>query len=292
MTQPSAVPSGRIDAHHHFWDPGRYHYPWMEGEALGPVRRPFGPGDLAPELERAGVSGTLLVQTVADIAETREFLATAESTDFVQGVIGWVDLASPAVGDDLDALLESEHGRWLIGVRHQVHDEPDPDWLNRDNVRRGLRAVRDRGLTYDLLVRAREIPAATATVAALPDLRFVLDHIAKPTIAAGRDEAWSRAMPKLAAHPNVDVKLSGMITEADWHRWSASDLRPFVEATIGWFGLERAMFGSDWPVCLLAAGSYAEMAEATAAALGSLSHDERQLVHRETAVRAYALEQA
>jgi L-fuconolactonase len=288
----SAQPKGRLDAHHHFWDPARYHYPWMEGDLMDPVRRAFGPGDLAPELERAGVTDTLLVQTVADLAETREFLATAASTDFVRGVIGWVDLASPAVGDDLDGLLHAEHGRWLVGIRHQVHDEPDPEWLARADVRRGLQAVQDRGLTYDLLLRAREIPAAAATVAAMPDLRFVVDHIAKPTIAAGADAAWSRAMPALAAHENVDIKLSGMITEAAWRDWSASDLRPFVEAVIGWFGLERAMFGSDWPVCLLAASSYAEVAEATAVALGSLSDREQELVYRDNAVRAYALDPA
>jgi L-fuconolactonase len=285
----SDAPFGILDSHHHFWDPARYHYPWMEGEAMDPVRRAFGPEDLAPELDRSGVTGTVLVQTVADVAETREFLATAASTDFVRGVIGWVDLTSPAVGDELDALLESEHGRGLVGIRNQVHDEPDPDWLLREDVRGGLRAVQERGLTYDLLLRAREVPAAAATVGAFPELRFVLDHIAKPTIAAGADEAWSRAMPALAAHPHVDVKLSGMVTEADWQRWSASDLRPFVEAVVGWFGVERVMFGSDWPVCLLAARSYADMADATAAALGPLSDRERRLVYRDNAVRAYAL---
>jgi L-fuconolactonase len=286
----SPEPAKRVDAHQHFWDPARYDYPWMEGDAMDPVRRPFGPDDLRGEIARAGVGQTLLVQTVADIAETREFLATAEATDYVAGVIGWVDLTSPDVGDALDALLAGDHGRWLVGIRHQVHDEPDADWLLRDDVRRGLAAVQARGLTYDLLLRARELPAATATVAAFPELRFVLDHLGKPAIAAEADAAWSRAMPALAGYPNVDVKLSGMITEADWSAWTADDLRPFVGAVVGWFGLERVMFGSDWPVCLLAAGSYAEMAQGTAQALGALSAREEQLVYRENAVRAYALE--
>jgi L-fuconolactonase len=187
-------------------------------------------------------------------------------------------------------MLEGEHGCWLIGIRHQVHDEPDPEWLLRADVRRGLAAVQERGLTYDLLLRSRELAAATATVAALPELRFVVDHIAKPTIAAGADDSWWRQMPSLAAQPNVDVKLSGMITEGDWQAWTADDLRPFVHAVVAWFGLERVMFGSDWPVCLLAASSYAEMADATADALGALSAAEQELVYRDNAVRAYALE--
>jgi L-fuconolactonase len=279
----------RIDAHHHFWDPARHHYPWMEGEALDPIRRAFGPDDLRPELERAGVAGTVLVQTVADLTETREFLATAVATDYVRGVVGWVDLTSPAVGDDLDALLDGDTGQWLVGIRHQVHDEPDPEWLCRDDVRRGLAAVQARGLTYDLLLRARELPAAVRAVAAFPELRFVVDHIAKPRIVDGTDEPWRQHMPLLAAHPNVDVKLSGIITEADWRSWTADDVRPFVQAVVEWFGIGRAMFGSDWPVCLLAAASYAEMAAGLAEALGTLSSSEEALVYHDNAVRAYGL---
>ena len=187
--------------------------------------------------------------------ETREFLDLAAATGFVHGVVGWVDLTSPSVADDLDALLDGPAGRWLVGIRHQVHDEPDPDWLARADVHRGLAAVQARGLAYDLLVRARELPAAVDTVRAFPGLRFVLDHIAKPRIADGRDDPWSQRMPALAAQPNVAVKLSGMVTEADWATWSPGDLRPFVSEVAAWFGVERLMFGSDWPVCLLA-GSY------------------------------------
>ena len=157
-----------IDAHHHFWDPSRYNYPWMQGEALDPIRRPFGPADLRGELQQAGVTGTVLVQTVSDITETREFLKVAAATDYVQGVVGWVDLTSPKVGDDLDALLAGEGGAFLVGIRHQAHDEPDPEWLCRDDVRRGLAAVQARGLSYDILVRARELPAATRIVKRSP----------------------------------------------------------------------------------------------------------------------------
>ncbi|MGI5240028.1 amidohydrolase family protein [Dactylosporangium sp. CA-139066] len=278
----------RIDAHHHFWDPARYTYPWMAGPAMDPMRRAFGPDDLRPALGAAGIDATVLVQTLSSLAETREFLAVADGTDVVRGVVGWVDLTSPAVGDDLDELLDGPTGRWLVGVRHQVHDEPDPDWLRRDDVLRGLAAVQQRGLAYDLLVRARELPAATEAVRRLPGLPFVLDHIAKPRIADGRDEAWVRAMPALAAEPNVSVKLSGMITEADWAAWTPADLRPFVERVVDWFAPRRLLFGSDWPVCLLA-GSYEAMLEALTAALPALSQAEFDQLFGGNAARVYGL---
>ncbi|HEY2697628.1 MAG TPA: amidohydrolase family protein [Pseudonocardiaceae bacterium] len=282
------VPAGRIDAHHHFWDPARYDYPWMAGEAMEPVRRPFGPADLAVELGPAGVTGTVLVQTISDIAETRQFLDIAVDSDYVRGVVGWVDLAAPSVGDDLDALLDGPGGDHLVGIRHQVHDEDDPRWLCRDDVRRGLLAVEERGLTYDILVRARELPAAAETVAALPELRFVLDHIAKPRIIDGRDELWRERLPALAAQPNVSVKLSGMVTEAIWTNWTADDLRPFVHFVVDRFGVERVMFGSDWPVCLLA-GSYRSVSAGLADALGPLSPDEESRIYRDNATSAYRL---
>ena len=281
--------ASRIDAHQHFWDPLRYAYPWMMGEALDPIRRAFGPADLRSSLRPAGVTGTVLVQTLSDIAETREFLKLAASTDYVLGVVGWVDLTAPGVGDELDRLLGGEGGEWLVGIRHQVHDEPDPDWLCRADVGRGLAAIQARGLTYDLLVRARELPAATKTVEGFPDLQFVLDHIAKPRIADGRDDLWKERMPALAALANVSVKLSGMITEANWESWRASDLRPFVECVIDWFTFDRVMFGSDWPVCLLA-GSYDAMLAGLADALGPLSLTEESLVYSDNAKRTYGLQ--
>jgi L-fuconolactonase len=278
-----------IDAHHHFWDPSRYSYPWMVGDALDPVRRPFGPADLRGELQRTGVTETVLVQALSDIAETRDFLRVAEATNYVAAVVGWVDLTSPNVGDDLDDLINGEGGAWLAGIRHQVHDEPDPEWFCRADVWRGLAAVEARGLAYDILVRARELPAATKTVAAFPELRFVLDHIAKPRIADGRDDLWQQRMPALAALPNVSVKLSGMITEASWASWTPSDLRPFLQSVIEWFGIDRVMFGSDWPVCLLA-GSYQSTWQGLADALGPLNSSEEARVYRDNASRAYGLE--
>ena len=278
----------RIDAHHHFWDPARASYPWLVGEALAPIDRRFGPEDLAPELAAQGISGTVLVQTISSLDETREFLALAARQDFIWGVVGWVDLTSAGVGDDLDALRDGSGGDRLVGIRHQVHDESDPDWLRRADVRRGLSAVQARGLRYDLLVRARELPAAVDTVATLPDLQFVLDHIAKPRIADGHDPVWQERMPALAALPNVAMKLSGMVTEADWASWTPADLRPFVRSVIDWFGVDRLMFGSDWPVCLLAA-SYSGVVAGLEEALGDQSDADNARIFGLNAERVYGL---
>jgi L-fuconolactonase len=260
----------------------------MIGDALDPIRKPFGPDDLLPELEAQGVSGTVLVQTVSSLEETREFLALAASREFIWGVVGWVDLTSATVGDDLDALRDGPGGDRLVAVRHQVHDETDPDWLRRPDVRRGLAAVQARGLRYDLLVRARVLPAATDTVGAFPNLQFVLDHIAKPRIVDGQDPEWQERMPALAALPNVAVKLSGMVTEADWATWTPADLRPFVASVVDWFGVERLMFGSDWPVCLLAA-SYDSVVEGLNQALGLLSTGDEARIFGSNAVQVYGL---
>ena len=278
----------RIDAHQHFWDPTRTTYPWMVGDALDPIRRPFTPGDLAPELTAQRISGTVLVQTISSVDETREFLGLAERWDFIWGVVGWVDLTSARVGDDLDALIGETGGERLVGIRHQVHDENDPEWLRRADVRRGLGAVQERGLAYDLLVRARELPAAIETVRALPDLQFVLDHIAKPRISEGKDPEWQQHMPTLAALPNVAVKLSGMVTEANLASWTPADLRPFVGSVVDWFGVGRLLFGSDWPVCLLAT-SYAGVLEGLEEALGRMSPGDAERIFGLNAVSVYRL---
>jgi len=244
----------RIDAHHHFWDPRRREYYWMGGDDMASIRRPMGPDDLRPLLAAAGISGTVLVQTVPEIEETREFLRVAEATDFVRGVVGWVDLTAADVAETLGALQNGEGGRYLVGIRHQAHDEGDPGWLARPDVIAGIRQVHEAGLAYDLLVKERELPAAIAAVDALPgDTRLVVDHIAKPRIAIGAMEPWAGLISELALRPNVCCKISGMVTEADIAHWSADDLRPYVEHVLAAFGPERAMFGSDWPVCLLAA---------------------------------------
>ena len=241
-----------VDAHHHFWNPSRRDYPWMAGSELDPIRRPFSPQDLQPLLEENGVEKTVLVQTVSSLDETKEFLELAGASKFVRGVVGWVDLTSPSLGKTLASLYD---GDLLVGVRHQVHDEPDPEWLLRTDVQRGIAAVGEHGLVYDLLVRTRELPAALVTVRRHRDISFVIDHAAKPRIAGGSwDAEWEKALAPFSDEPNVTCKLSGLVTEADWRSWTAEQLEPYVLRCLEWFGRERCMFGSDWPVCLLAGG--------------------------------------
>jgi L-fuconolactonase len=250
-----------VDAHQHFWDPARADYPWMTDE-VAPLRRRFGPEDLEPLLRAHGVDGTIVVQARHSLDETRELLAIAAATPFVLGVVGWVDLT----GDVQRQLLELDGE--LVGIRHQVHDEPDPAWLLRDDVQRGLGAVAAAGLVYDLLVRTRELPAAVETARRHPELTFVLDHAGKRPEADGE---WAEGVGALAALPNVRCKLSGLFTE--------SDPAGTVEYALEHFGPERCLFGSDWPVCLLAA-EYGEALEIVGA-------DEQVLGG--TAIRTYAL---
>ena len=276
-----------VDAHHHFWDPARASYPWMT-EALAPIRRRFGPEDLRPLLAASRVDRTILVQTRSSVDETREFLATAAKHAFIAGVVGWVDLTAPDVAEQLAALRAGPGGAKLVGIRHQVHDEADPGWLLRDDVRRGLAAVGDAGLAYDLLVRARELPAALATVRDLPEMRFVVDHLAKPPIISGATAEWAARLAPLAAYPNAFCKLSGMVTEADWKRWTVHDLAPYVLRVLGWFGPERCVFGSDWPVCLVA-GSYSRVIEACRQAIGDVPSADRERIFGGNATLLYRL---
>jgi L-fuconolactonase len=276
-----------VDAHHHFWDPATADYPWLTDE-LATIRRAFGPADLAPELDAAGVEGTVLVQTRSSVDETVEFLATAAATPFVRGVVGWVDLTDPGVGDVLARLRAAPGGKRLVGIRHQAHDEPDPDWLVREHVVRGVAVVGGAGLAYDLLVRERELPAALALARRLPDVRFVVDHLAKPRIASGELEPWATRLAEFRELDHVACKVSGMVTEADWSSWIRRDLQPYVDRVLDVFGPDRLLFGSDWPVCLLA-GGYADVVGAARATLGELGERDREKVFGGTAEAVYRL---
>lgn len=260
-----------VDSHFHIWKIGSRDYPWMAG--LDALHHDFGPDDLRPLLARNGIDAAVLVQTVSDVAETREFLRTAGETDFIAGVVGWVDLADPDVAATLAALRSGAGGSHLVGIRHQIHDEADPDWFRRDDVRHGLRAILDADLAYDVLVRTRELPAAIETVGLFPDGRFVIDHIAKPPIASGELEPWARLMSAFSAMPNVACKLSGLVTEADLAAWQPDDLKPYVATVLEIFGPGRCLFGSDWPVCLQAA-SYDRVIGTLRAILAGLGVDD------------------
>ncbi|MFI6794000.1 amidohydrolase family protein [Streptosporangium canum] len=275
-----------IDAHHHVWDLSVRDQEWITGPEMAPLRRDFGVEDLPAAA--SGVTATVLVQTIAVPEETPEFLALAEAHDLIAAVVGWTDLTAPSAADDLDALRVVPGGRYLRGIRHQVQGEADPRWLCRDDVRRGLAAVGRAGLVYELLTLPHQLPAAIETAAALPDLAFVLDHCSKPPVASGVLEPWATLVRELAARPNVTCKLSGLLTEADWGGWTAADLRPYVDVVLEAFGPERVMFGSDWPVCLLAA-PYESVLETTRSLTAHLSEAERGEVFGGVAARVYGI---
>ena len=277
-----------VDAHQHFWDPARADYPWMDAPELAPIRRAFGPTDLAPLLKANGIDASILVQCRSALEETEEFLRIASVTPSVVGVVGWADLTSGSLGDTLDRLRASPGGEKLVGIRHQVHDESDPDWLLRADVQRGLATVFARDLAYDFLVRTRELSAAIATAKAFPHARVVLDHAAKPPIAEGWSTEWADRIAALAACGNVWCKISGLATEAKWNDWDAERLFPFVAHVAKCFGEDRLIFGSDWPVCLLA-GSYGEIKSALETCLARLGPQVRAKAFGVNAHVAYRL---
>ncbi|MFE7243322.1 amidohydrolase family protein [Streptomyces sp. NPDC057580] len=275
-----------IDAHHHLWDLGVRDQEWINGPELAPLKRSFLLPDFEHEVRQAHVAATVLVQTVTVAEETPEFLSLAATSDLIAGVVGWTDLTAPDVADELARLASLPGGSFLRGIRHQVQAEPDPGWLTRPEVLRGLRAVAKAGLVYDLVVLPGQLPAATRAAASLPGLTFVLDHLGKPPISSGQHEPWARHVRELAALPNAVCKLSGMVTEADWASWTVDDLRPYADTVIDAFGPRRLMFGSDWPVSTLAAG-YGEVVETTRQLTAQLTPAEQADVFAGTARRVY-----
>ena len=273
-----------VDSHHHFWSLDRLEYGWMPP---GPnvLRHNFLPETMAPCLEEAGVSKTVLVQAHQSIEEAHWLLEIAEVMDFVAGVVAWADLTNPALGRDLDS-IQAKKG--LVGIRHQVEEEPDEAWLVRPDVIEGLKEVARHGLAYDLLVKGPHIKYVPEVAEKVPDLRMVVDHIAKPLIAAGEMDPWATHMADVAAIPGVYCKVSGMVTEADHIHWTVDDLVPYVAHVIEQFGFDRIMWGSDWPVCLLAS-SYANVLDAAMQAVGDLTPDQRQRFLAQNAVDFYGL---
>lgn len=240
----------RIDAHQHFWrhDPERD--TWITDE-MAVLRRDFLPEELGPLLAGNHVDGTVAIQADQSEEETRFLLELATAHPFILGVVGWVDLLAPDLGQRLEHFTRWDRFR---GVRHIAQAEAD-DYLARDDVIRGIGTLRNFGLTYDILVYPRQLPAALSLVRALPEQPFVVDHLAKPLIAEGMMEPWARQMREMAGHPNAWCKVSGLVTEARWTGWRPEDFRPYLDVVLEAFGPERLMFGSDWPVCLLA-GEY------------------------------------
>ena len=279
----------RVDAHHHIWDITTRVQPWMSAPGYEPMARSFTADDHAALALAAGVDASVVVQCVAEEAETLELLAIADTDPVIAAVVGWVDLTAPDVADRIDALRGAPGGHRLRGIRHQVHDEPDADWLRRPDVRRGIRAVGSAGLVYDLLLKPPQMPAAIATVAELDDMSFVIDHAAKPPIAGGEREPWTSLLRSLAQHDHVTCKLSGLTTEASWRSWMLDDLQPSVDVVLESFGPERVMAGSDWPVCTLAT-TYDAALRLADRFTDHLSPTERSDVLADTARRVYRLD--
>ena len=274
----------RIDAHQHFWDVQRFQYPWMPaGES--PLRRNFLPRQLEPILTRNRFDGSVVVQANTIIEETRWLLELASQHEFIRGVVGWVDLTDPRLGATLDDL--QRHPKFK-GVRHLVHDEPDVKWLVREDVLDGLQELARRAIPYDLLLRPQHLKLVPRVAERVPELRMVIDHIAKPPIAAQRIEGWAEDMEAAAKIPRVCCKLSGMITEADPHGWKAEHLKPYVAHVLQLFGPDRLMFGSDWPVCTLV-GTWKEVLAAFTQAIGPQPIEIREKLLGGTAERFYRL---
>jgi L-fuconolactonase len=274
-----------VDSHQHFWRYDAREYDWIDDE-LAAIRRDFLPADLARELEAAGVDAVVSVQARQSLDETRWLLELAGENDFVAGVVGWVPLVSPAVGDTLAELTANPR---LCGVRHVLQGEADPDFAARRDFNEGLAALRGLGLAYDILIHERQLPAATALVDRHPDQVFVLDHGAKPRIRDGVLSPWRERIRELARRPNVFCKLSGMVTEASLRGWTRASLEPYAEVVLSAFGPSRAMFGSDWPVCL-AACSYSRWLATVGDLCRALTAGEREMVTGGTARRAYGLD--
>ena len=274
-----------IDAHHHLWDPSVRPQTWMD--PTWPINRPFGTDDLRAAIEGTPVGATIVVQTEPSIEETAEMLDLAAVDPLVAGVVGWIDLHD-VVNRQLDELATPHADEFLVGVRHQAESETDPNWLSADPVVQSVRALGRCGLTYDLLVKPHQLASATYLAQATEDTtRLVLDHCAKPPIGSDLTD-WARSIRTLAGFDHVACKLSGLVTEADWTTWTAADLMPLADVALDCFGPHKTIFGSDWPVCLLAA-TYQEVADAAATMTASLSNHERDRVFAGTAREWYGL---
>jgi L-fuconolactonase len=284
----------QIDAHHHVWDLAVRDQPWMSrdgmsSDGMAPLRRSFGVAEFEALAKANGVTASIVVQTVADVAETEELLDLAAATPIVAGVVGWVDVAAADVGDQLDRILALPTGSWLAGIRSLVQYEPDPHWLSRKSVIAGLAEVAGRGLCNELLVLPHQLDEVLSAVREVAGSRFVIDHLAKPSIASSSWEPWATQLGAVARQHNVSAKVSGLVTEADWSNWTAGQLQPYVDHALAAFGPERLLVGSDWPVCTLAA-SYQRIVDLSGQLVSTLSTEERAGILGGNATRLYSLD--
>lgn len=273
-----------IDAHHHFWQYDPQEYGWIS-ETMNVLRRDYLPADLELEARSLGVDGVITVQARQTLRETQWLLDLADKSAFIKGVVGWAPLVSPQVARDLEQFLGRAK---LKAVRHVLQDEPDDDYMLRPDFDRGVGLLKSFGLRYDILIFERQLKQSITLVDRHPELTFILDHVAKPRIREGVISPWRENMKELARRPNVYCKLSGMATEADQATWNADQLRPYMQTALEAFGPRRLMFGSDWPVCLLAT-SYQRWFQTVTDFVSPLSQSERTRIMGGTATEAYGL---
>lgn len=274
----------RIDSHQHFWRYNPERDGWITDE-MAVLKRDFAPVELSRNMRENGINRCIAVQTDQSEDETRFLLELAECNPQIAGVVGWVDLQSDDIDERLGAFAKSPK---LRGFRHIVQAERDDRFLLRADFLRGVARLAQYGFTYDILIYARQLRAAVEFVKHLPEQKFVLDHIGKPDIKNKEIEGWSRGIRALAENPNVYCKLSGMVTEADWKIWRPADLKPYLDVVFEAFGTDRLMFGSDWPVCLLAA-SYAQVKEVVEDYARDLSAEDKEKIFGLNAARFYGL---
>jgi len=278
-----------IDAHHHFWKYNPAEYAWIDDD-MSVIRRDFLPADLKKAITAANIDAVVSVQARQSLEETRWLLELAQANAFIAAVVGWVPLASPTVAADLEALLALPRGvgKKLKSLRHVLQAEPDENYSLGDHFTTALRHLARMNLAYDILILERQLPTAIALVDRHPNLTFVLDHLAKPKIKEWVMSPWRENLRELARRPNAYAKISGMVTEADYRAWSGEQLRPYVDVALEAFGPSRLMFGSDWPVCLVACG-YARWANLVRTFIEKLSPTEQADIMGNTARRAYQL---
>jgi L-fuconolactonase len=274
----------RIDAHQHYWDLEKFKYGWMP-KPPDPIAKTFLPKDLEPILEHNRFDGSVFVQANTIPQEADWIFNVAERHPSILGVVAWVDLTAKDLGNQLDKMQKNAR---FCGIRHPVHDEADPKWLIRADVIDGLRELERRNIPFDLLLRPQHFPVVAPIAEKFPNLNLILDHLGKPNIAKRQWDGWAEFLEQWAGMERLTIKVSGMITEADKKEWKASDLTPYVQHILRWYGPDRMMFGSDWPVCLHA-GSWKQTLASFTQALGAQTVEVREKILGDTAARVYGL---
>ena len=278
----------RIDSHHHIWDLKVRPQTWMKGDELKPISRSILMNELEPELEKANIDFTVIVQTVPTPDETPEFLDLSLTHPKICAVVGWLDLESTDIRPQLDQYLSHPGGKNLVSIRDIAQDKPDPNWFLREDVIKNIHRMAEYGLTFDILTKPPQLAAAVEMVKQSPQNTFVLDHISKPYIAKNEMQPWADQISEIASHENVFVKVSGLFTEADWHNWNHQTFAPYLDHILNTFTPARMMFGSDWPVCLLAA-TYADTINLMEEFVKEFSVSEQESFRANNARRAYKL---